>query len=44
MFCTLCNDPIEQIEMDLGSATVIGSDYWHVDCHAEYFDETLELV
>jgi len=40
--CALCNEPIEEAEIQLGEVRMLGQEYWHLDCYAEYFDEVLE--
>ena len=40
--CTLCNEHIEEFQMELGEAVEVDGEYWHADCFAEYFGEVLE--
>lgn len=40
MHCTLCNEWIEQTELEFGDAFVVDEEYWHKECFQEYFDET----
>ncbi|MCH7910625.1 MAG: hypothetical protein IIB38_13545 [Candidatus Hydrogenedentes bacterium] len=44
MQCSLCNEAFEQIEIELGEIITIDDEHWHVDCYAEYFEESLENV
>lgn len=38
MHCTLCNEWIEQQQIDFGEAYVIEEEYWHRECFEEYFE------
>jgi hypothetical protein len=40
--CALCNEAIEQVEIDFGDAFQLEEEFWHTECYAEYFDEVLE--
>lgn len=42
MQCTLCNEPIEDVELHFGDARLVNGEYWHLECYAEYFEEALE--
>ena len=42
--CTLCNEPIEEIEFELEGVKLIDGEYWHTECYAEYFEESLEVA
>jgi hypothetical protein len=42
MQCTLCNEHIEEVEVEFGDAVEVDGEYWHADCFAEYFGEVLE--
>ncbi len=44
MKCTLCNEHIEDIDLQFGDAVEVDEEYWHAECYAEYFDEALETV
>ncbi len=44
MRCTLCNEPFEDIEIEMNEIHEIEGEYWHTECYAEYFGETLEEV
>lgn len=44
MQCTLCNEPIEPVELEFDDAYDIEGEFWHADCYAEYFDLALEEV
>ncbi|HOZ45666.1 MAG TPA: hypothetical protein PLO37_08800 [Candidatus Hydrogenedentes bacterium] len=44
MRCALCNEHIENVELEFGDAIEVEGEYWHVECYAEYFDEVLEAV
>lgn len=44
MQCTLCNEPIEDVELQFGDFRLVDGEYWHLDCYAEYFEEVLEEV
>jgi hypothetical protein len=40
--CALCNETIEEVDIELGEVQIIGDEHWHLDCYAEYFDDSLE--
>ena len=40
--CALCNEAIEDIDVQFGDVRVLDNEYWHLECYAEYFDEMLE--
>lgn len=42
--CPLCNEAIDEKEIQFGEVKMLGDEYWHLDCYAEYFDEVLEEV
>lgn len=42
MKCPLCNEHIEQTEMEIGDVKIAHGEYWHLECYAEYFEEVLE--
>ena len=44
MRCTLCNELIEQHELDFEEAYKVEDEFWHAECFAEYFEEQLEEV
>lgn len=44
MKCTLCNEHIEDTEVELGEAKKVDGEWWHMECYAEYFEEVLEEV
>lgn len=44
MRCSLCNEHIEEVELQFGEVVRLGSEYWHAECYAEYFDEVLEVA
>lgn len=44
MHCTLCNELIEESALVFGEACHVDEEYWHTECYAEYFEETLEEV
>ena len=44
MFCALCNEPIEEVELEFGDVCTVDDEHWHVECFAEYFDLALEEV
>lgn len=44
MQCTLCNEPIEYVELEFDDAYKIEDEYWHAECYAEYFDLVLEEI
>lgn len=44
MRCRLCNEHIEDIEMQFGDVVEIEGEYWHGECFAEYFEEVLEVA
>ena len=44
MQCALCNETIDQVQIDFEDAFKVEDEYWHAECFAEYFDEVLEQV
>ena len=42
--CCLCNEPIEQTEFELEIVQIVDGEYWHTECYAEYYEESLEAV
>lgn len=42
--CTLCNEAFEQVEIEFGEMVEVDEEFWHAECYAEYFGETLEAV
>lgn len=44
MQCTLCNESFAPVEIEFGEVYKVDKEYWHADCYAEYFDESLEPV
>ncbi len=44
MRCALCNELIEETQLEFEEAYKIEDEYWHSDCFAEYFGEVLEEV
>ncbi len=38
MQCTLCNEHIDEVELQFGEAIKIDEECWHAECYAEYFD------
>jgi len=42
MQCTLCNEYIEDNEIEFGEAYEVDGEYWHADCFDEYFEEHLQ--
>ena len=44
MQCGLCNETIDQVQIDFEDAFKVEDEYWHAECFAEYFDEVLEQV
>ncbi len=44
MQCTLCNEYIDEVELEFDDVVQIEEEYWHGECYAEYFDESEELV
>ncbi len=44
MQCTLCNEYIEESQIEFGEAYKVQGEFWHAECFAEYFDEALEEV
>lgn len=44
MNCWLCNEPIEDIEIQFGEIEVIDGEYWHAECFEEYFEDALNKV
>ena len=39
MHCTLCNEQIQENELEFEDAFKIEDEYWHADCFDEYFDD-----
>lgn len=44
MNCALCNESFEQVEIEFGEVLKVEDEYWHTDCYAEYFEDSLEKV
>jgi hypothetical protein len=44
MRCRLCNEHIEDVDMDYGDIVEISGEYWHPECFAEYFGETVDVA
>jgi hypothetical protein len=42
--CALCNERIDDIQIEFDEFVELDGEYWHVECYAEYFDEVLETV
>jgi len=42
--CTLCNEPIDEIELRFDGVIETHGEYWHTECYAEYFDLLLEVA
>lgn len=42
--CTLCNEHIDDNELEFGDALEIEGEFWHSECYQEYFGEILESV
>ena len=42
--CTLCNEAFEQVQIEFDEIVEIDEEFWHQECYAEYFGETLEVV
>ena len=42
--CALCNETIEDILLEFGEFVETDGEYWHLECHAEYFGEELQEV
>jgi hypothetical protein len=40
--CALCNEAIEEKDIQFGEVQIVDDEYWHLDCYAEYYDEVLE--
>ena len=36
MKCALCNEPVDQYDLDIGEVLVLDEDCWHVECFEEY--------
>ena len=44
MQCALCNEHVDEVELQFGDVIEVDNEYWHIECYAEYFDEVVELV
>jgi hypothetical protein len=44
MRCRLCNEYIEDVDVDYGDIVEISGEYWHPECFAEYFEETVDVA
>lgn len=40
--CALCNEAIEDTDIQFGEVHIEDGEYWHLECYAEYYDEVLE--
>ena len=36
MNCTLCNEPIDQYDLNMGDALIVDECCWHIECYEEY--------
>ena len=44
MRCALCNEHIDDVELQFGDAVEFDEEYWHTECYAEYFELELDFV
>lgn len=45
MNCALCNEPIDQYDLEIGDVCELDEDFWHSECLEEYADDDVrELV
>lgn len=44
MRCTLCNEHIEDVDVQFGDVVELHGEYWHPECYAEYFGEILDVA
>lgn len=44
MQCRLCNEHIDEVELEFDEIIQIEDEYWHADCYAEYFEEGVEVA
>jgi hypothetical protein len=42
MTCALCNEQIEDIEVELGEVRTLNGEHWHAECFIEYFGDVFE--
>jgi hypothetical protein len=42
MNCALCNEPIDQYDMDFGDVKELDDTFWHLECLEEYSDDDVE--
>ena len=42
--CALCNERIDEVQIEFDEYVELDGEYWHVECYAEYFDEVLETA
>ena len=40
--CALCNEHIEEVDIQFNEVAILDDEYWHLDCYAEYFGEVFE--
>jgi len=37
--CALCNEHVDDVELQFGDVIDLDGEYWHTECYAEYFGE-----
>ena len=40
--CALCNEHIEEVDIQFNEVAILDDEYWHLDCYAEYFVRSLK--
>ena len=44
MRCTLCNEQIEDVDLQNGDVVEVNGEYWHPECFSEYFGEIVDVA
>jgi hypothetical protein len=42
--CIMCNEDIEEVDMQYGDVVEVNGEYWHPECFAEYFGEIVDVA
>lgn len=41
MNCALCNEPIDQYDLEMGDVQELDETFWHTECFEEYADDEI---
>jgi len=42
--CRLCNEHIDDVDVQFNDVVEIEGEFWHAECFAEYFEEVLDVA